>query len=72
MDRNTFNNLKDNISKLEYILDTEEGLKIPPLRRKDYMWLLRNFSINNSEHPMYNLIMQLLRAIAIEQLKKNK
>lgn len=64
-------NIKDElINQLKHILDTEEGLKIPQLRKKDYMWLLRNFSIQNANHPKYNEIMRLLRNIAIEKLKK--
>lgn len=69
MTEDEFNQL-DDVSKLEYLLDTEEGLQIPNLRRKDYMWLLRNFSIRNSKHPKYDQIIGLLRKIALNKLHK--
>ena len=69
MSEDEFNQL-DDVPKLEYLLDTEEGLQIPTLRRKDYMWLLRNFSIRNSEHPKFEQIMGLLRKIALNKLHR--
>lgn len=60
------NKLKD---ELQNILDTEEGLNIPIRRKEDYMWLLRNFQIQNSNHPACNKVMSLLRNIAKLQMK---
>ena len=64
------NKKNDLIKRLKHILDTEEGLSIPSIRKDDYMWLLRNFSINNSIHPKHDEIMRLLRNIALDIFKQ--
>lgn len=52
-----------NEMKLQYILNTEEGIDIPNSRKEDYNWLSRNFLIHNKNHPLASVVMELLKQI---------
>ena len=67
MNEMQLNKIKDDYQRLQYILDTEEGLIFPQSKRKDVFWLLRNFHISNSNHPDFDYIMNLIRKIAIQK-----
>lgn len=46
--------------RLEQILLTME---VPPMRRADLGWLMRNLAIRNSEHPDFKEAKSLIRKI---------
>lgn len=52
-----------NEMKLQYILNTEEGIHVPDSRKEDYNWLNRNFLINNKNHPLASVVMELIKKI---------
>jgi len=50
----------DEESDLNDILDT---MHVPPDRRSDYHWLIRNLGIRNSENPRYPRAKVLLKIL---------
>lgn len=49
-----------NEEKLESILNT---MDIPPFRKNDMGWLMRNIKIRNDNHPQINEAIQLIKNI---------
>lgn len=49
-----------NEDKLESILNT---MDIPPFRKNDMGWLIRNITIRNNNHPQINEAIQLIKNI---------
>ena len=46
------------MDKLEQLLNT---MDIPPMRKNDNRWLMRNLAIRNGEHPDFDEVIALLR-----------
>lgn len=54
----------NNQEKLEEILKT---MDVPPARKMDVGWLMRNIQIRNSEHPNINQAIDLIKEIQKER-----
>ena len=53
-----------NQEELENILNT---MDIPPVRKNDMGWLMRNIQIRNNEHPDIDRALTLIKAINKEK-----
>lgn len=63
-------NLKELKDEFDNIVNNDNDLKIPILRKKDYAWLMRNLPIQNKDHPKFNQLMTLLRRINLLLFKQ--
>ena len=50
-----------NKEKLSFILN---DMDVPPFRKNDVGWLMRNISIRNADHPRINEAIDLIKKIA--------